>query len=470
MLIVLGSGFFYFIDRNPDVEQINPGVVLLEEDEENKTSMQADTVFNKRRRIIGSHWGSADFVEENLDGGHSIYRVGDYGLFDLVNSSVLGARKGGGEGAASLSFYDTKASESIELQIDRKNFSYITDGAGEDIALEQLSLRFPFGSLDFLNKKDMQALGEGDFSLQIQKESEEGLNEYARSFVEGRPMLHFEMSVDGKNIEKLDRDYMLLKIPYDASEDEDINQLVVYKIDDLGRLESLISQSIYLPSGYRQNDSSSGGYVQALIKETGTYAVGRGDNQVSYDAPDAYDKGNADFVYARDILHHMCGNFEPDWTLTKNDAVYALYRMSGQGSLHENWDFKGVKESRDYPKAIDWAVSMGFADQKMQEERMGDYTNLNRQEFALMLAQYVERVGNAHWPKVNLEIHFSDEAEIDSTAREAMSLLQEAGIVEAGKDGEFAPQDDVTRVQAAQMIRKTMECIFEARQNLVPLS
>lgn len=140
--------------------------------------------------------------------------------------------------------------------------------------------------------------------------------------------------------------------------------------------------------------------------------------------------------------------FRPDAQVTRAEIVSMLARL--------NKDFKAgtaytgtatdVDSGAWYANAVNFGMSKGFIS-GYKDGSFQPNGNITRGEFASMMARYM---GLANGTK-----QFTDTA--DHWASGAIAALAEAGIVNGYKDGSFAPNGELTRAEAVQMINTALK-------------
>ncbi len=144
------------------------------------------------------------------------------------------------------------------------------------------------------------------------------------------------------------------------------------------------------------------------------------------------------------------GTFLPAGKVSRAMVAQVLYRMSGEVPVNYLMPFSDVAEGLWYTEAIRWAASVGVVEGR-DDGTFGPNANVTRQDLAVMLARYVEKVAKTELPQDSEAPAFADNADIAPYAAEAVYLLQKAGIV-GGTDGKFLPQDTADRAQLCKMI------------------
>ena len=101
-------------------------------------------------------------------------------------------------------------------------------------------------------------------------------------------------------------------------------------------------------------------------------------------------------------------------------------------------------------KEVAWAAEVGVVNGK-GDGTFAPNASITRQDLALMLSRFAEKVLNKTLPETAEAPAFADNADIAAYASEAVYQLQKAGIV-SGVDGSFRPLDCANRAVTCQML------------------
>lgn len=141
--------------------------------------------------------------------------------------------------------------------------------------------------------------------------------------------------------------------------------------------------------------------------------------------------------------------FEPGRTIKREEFVKMIasgLRITGAEAVVT---FGDVKEG-------DWFYPYVGAAQRANivsgdtENNFGVGQNITRQDAAVMVSRALSASGAELELGENVE--FTDEDSISGYAKSAVSKLARAGIINGMADGSFAPQNSITRAEAAQML------------------
>lgn len=192
------------------------------------------------------------------------------------------------------------------------------------------------------------------------------------------------------------------------------------------------------------------------------YGVGYRPAEAFADTADHPGKSDIDFAVSRGLLSGMAPEtegaaprFEPDRAVTRSMFAEALGRLTGINPADYPYSgrFQDVPSDAAYGPYAEWAAGAGI-----MTNAVGSYFNpdvaLTREQMALILKQYADRLG--YRIPVCLEAAvFSDNSQISSgSVRDAVGVMQQAGIMESKADGRFAPKETVSRAEAAGILRK----------------
>jgi hypothetical protein len=149
------------------------------------------------------------------------------------------------------------------------------------------------------------------------------------------------------------------------------------------------------------------------------------------------------------------GNFAPDAPVTRAQSVQMLARLSGEAYAdHTSSAFDDVQTDDWFAPAVAWAVERGIVTGTGARTFAPD-AQITRQDMAVMLQRYVERVARNTWPLGQGVTPFADADAIAPYAQEAVAAMQGAGLLTGMADGtafRFAPTAPATRAQAAVVL------------------
>jgi hypothetical protein len=123
--------------------------------------------------------------------------------------------------------------------------------------------------------------------------------------------------------------------------------------------------------------------------------------------------------------------------------------------------FSDVATTDWYFASVQWAYKNGVA--AGSDGKFNPNATITRQDIAVMLARYADKVASYTLPRTNSVVTFTDSAKISSYASDAVTAMQQAGIISGNSDGSFAPTASATRAQAAKMVALLLKSMIKAK-------
>jgi endo-1,4-beta-xylanase len=119
--------------------------------------------------------------------------------------------------------------------------------------------------------------------------------------------------------------------------------------------------------------------------------------------------------------------------------------------------FSDVKEGAWYDQSITTAQALGIVFGK-EDGSFGVNDKISRQDMAVMTYRALEAAGltlaNSHEA-----VTYSDEAAISTYAQEAVTAMQQSGVINGFPKGDFDPKATANRAQAAVILYKLLNQI-----------
>jgi hypothetical protein len=193
------------------------------------------------------------------------------------------------------------------------------------------------------------------------------------------------------------------------------------------------------------------------ITRAGTY--GAISNRVNY--PDAEDHWSSDYVGflgARNLTEAQPdGNFGVGSRVSRAmfAHMFAMLERADLGSYNTS-SFDDISTGRWYFRAVEWAADMGII-QGTGNGRFEPDRLVTREEMATMLYRYITFKGWDTTVAATREITFTDYAEISDWATEAVTLIQQLGIIVGRPGGAFDPQGITTRAEYATIFARLIQ-------------
>ena len=160
---------------------------------------------------------------------------------------------------------------------------------------------------------------------------------------------------------------------------------------------------------------------------------------------------NVRFVYENGIMTGDAeGSFRPDDSITREEwakVVLSAFTIdTGDGEC----DFEDVDKSEWYYSFVAKAYMLGIVN-GYDENRFGTGQTLTREDAVVMMYRMTQlaRDIRAIQPA---DLTFTDAADISDYALEAVRMFVSAGVINGYESGEFIPQGNITRAEAAKII------------------
>jgi hypothetical protein len=151
------------------------------------------------------------------------------------------------------------------------------------------------------------------------------------------------------------------------------------------------------------------------------------------------------------------GAFSPGVPMTRAMLVTVLQRLTGGDAAlgvppRDTSRFDDVPDGTWYTTAVAWAADSGIVT-GVGNNRFAPDANITRQDLAVLFSRYAKAADIA-LPATRAAPTFNDGGYVADYARDAVTLLYRAGIVN-GKDGNvFDPHGSATRAEAAVMLHR----------------
>ena len=215
--------------------------------------------------------------------------------------------------------------------------------------------------------------------------------------------------------------------------------------ENIGR-NQYCSQSLIVSADGALIWYNDGGYLYCYENSSGIFG----------DTKNHWAKENIAYIARRKIVNGVGNNmFAPEETITRAEFAQILANMSGEDFSDCKTDAFSDVGSEWFSSAIAWAVKNEIADTDRKKYMPNE--PITREDMSLMLYRYATKVSKSNLLTVNEAVKFTDEKEINVNAVQAVSFMQQAGIINgiAEENGlYFAPNDKASRAQASAMISR----------------
>ncbi len=168
---------------------------------------------------------------------------------------------------------------------------------------------------------------------------------------------------------------------------------------------------------------------------------------------------NVRFVSEKGLMNGVSRrNFSPDGDLTRAMTATVIWRMLGEPEAGDVKQFSDVEEDTWFSDAVLWAKELGVV-KGVSATRFDPYSSVTRADFAVMIHRCVKLLGVTLTEPENTAGSPSDIGAVPSYAKDAVTELFRAGIVNGRGDGIFDPGARITRAEAAAMLERSYNAI-----------
>lgn len=151
--------------------------------------------------------------------------------------------------------------------------------------------------------------------------------------------------------------------------------------------------------------------------------------------------------------------FSPDEQMTRAMFVTVLSRMQDVPLAFETGIFEDVPADAWYTTAVNWAVDYKITSGTAPTLFSPD-ANITREQMAVFLYNYMNAF-HIHLDLIEDAETFVDDDEISDYARTAISIMQQADVINGRGEGIFDPKGLATRAEVATLITRFVRAIKE---------
>ncbi len=156
-------------------------------------------------------------------------------------------------------------------------------------------------------------------------------------------------------------------------------------------------------------------------------------------------------LYAKGIVNGKAdGIFAPEDNVTRAEAIKLIVLAFGGVEQDAECNFADVDKDSWMYTYIATAYKRGIIN-GYEDGTAGANNNITREDFSVMIARAAEAAEVTIYSK-NTQASFNDASDISDYAKDAVTKLQMAGIINGMEDNTFMPKSPATRAQAAKII------------------
>ena len=289
----------------------------------------------------------------------------------------------------------------------------------------------------------------GSLSLYGQTIRETASQEGAVSFTiarlehEGRPGVDVTLEVDHKAVTEFSETYGLrIFIPYVPAEGEDVNAITVEYIHEDGTVE-LVTECYY--------DAAAGG-VYFFTNHLSKFGVVYRPAVFTDVGADHWASPYVTFLAARGLVGDSV-TYRPDDKATRGELIELVAKALSAANLPNRavQVYSDVPTSASVAQASNWVYYNNLAGSFTSGGQLRPNEAITREDMAALLGNVASGVGLRLRSK-GLDTGYTDLNEIASYARQAVTRLRAAGILEMAENYKFNPDATLNRGEMAQIV------------------
>ncbi|WP_273327037.1 S-layer homology domain-containing protein [Vallitalea guaymasensis] len=288
-------------------------------------------------------------------------------------------------------------------------------------------------------------------SIIVEQTDKEQLSNKNKELVGDKPIYNLYIKVDNKIITKFVGD-VTVALPYIPKENEDINKLSVYYINDNNKVTKM--------TGAYYDDES-----ESMIFKTdhfSTFAIVHDKDKITFKdvfTTDWY-YDSVLYVVEQGLLDDISNNmFRPNENMTRGMFVNVIYKMAGDLQVTEDNLFKDIKIGSTYYDSVVWATYSKIVN-GYSNDSFGTNDNITREQIATMMYRYAKLKGYKTTSISDIST-YPDNNMISEWAVHSMKWAVSNKIISGSTENMLVPQGTATRGEVASMLKRFMENIVE---------
>lgn len=281
-----------------------------------------------------------------------------------------------------------------------------------------------------------------NISISIEKIDTFTLPQEAREKVGDRPVFDFSVRAGDTEISQFGGGKAKISIPYTPKAGENENAIIVYYIDNDGKLQTA-----------RGRYDAETGTVNFSTNHFSWYAVGYNEVTFKDVASSSWYADAVGFIAAREITKGTGdGNYSPKEMLTRGQFIVMVlraYEIEPDDNPVDNFADAGNTYYTNYLAAAKrLGISKGIGNNLYAPDN-----EITRQEMFTLLYNTLKVIDELPGSTDGKSLSsFRDADQIASWAKEAMTLFTRTGIIRGNGGGELLPVGTATRAEMAQVL------------------
>ncbi|RCX21560.1 putative Ig domain-containing protein [Fontibacillus phaseoli] len=320
-----------------------------------------------------------------------------------------------------------------------------------DTAVDSISFRLKLATVtiaaDWLAKAAAET-GADNLTLSVTALNKNHLSSGVKKRIGGNTVFDVQLQADGRPITDFaGQKAATVELSYVLTAGEHPDKIVAYDMDGPGKMQVIRSSRLDREAGkliFVPERFSAYTILEADVSFADLTSVPWAENAILN-------------LAAKEIIQGMApGQFQPDAAVTRAQFVKLLAESLNLQIGNEETGFTDTVKGTWYYEAVAAAKKAGII-QGYEDGRFGVNEPISRQDIAVMVDRamaYVNMPLNTAQTKF-----YIDERDLSSYAKQSVSRLSEAGVLNGMSEGRFAPHEQATRAQAAIILFRILQVI-----------
>ncbi|MDF2922262.1 MAG: hypothetical protein K0R57_1176 [Paenibacillaceae bacterium] len=386
-------------------------------------------------------------VRTTLDSdGHTVAELAAADLLSVLKLPV--------KGNVTIDIQASAAPSSITVQLPSQALQNGLAGGGVDFITIRTALANIILSAEMLARA-LEGSEDELLSLTVAAVNASELPDSVRSRIGQAVVYDFNLSLGHASITDFpgSKD-VTVELDYILQTRENPERIVVYYLDDQGRLQAVKN------SKYDKNAQKLSFSPKHFSKYAGMEA-----NVSFHDLETArWAEPYILNLAAREIVDGVAeGQYQPESMVTRAQFVKLLVEAMelNTDAVQDKAIFTDMVEGAWYGKSIGAARESGIV-QGREDGSFGVNDPVSREDIAVMSYRTLQHLkANLKGAEDGGTLRFADQVAIAGYAREAVEQLTKAGVINGLSEGRFAPQEQATRAQAAAIVYRMLQGIWQ---------
>ncbi len=335
---------------------------------------------------------------------------------------------------------DTTQITAYQLLLTGPQFQQLTDGG-----FDRFTVAAPVGELSLYHETMEQADGENDQRGLVRMTLKGQTHE-------GRNAVDATLSVAGVPITDIEEPYgARVLIPYQPETKEDTNALVAVYLPEHGA-PVYLSESVY--------DGERGGLV-LHVGHLSKFGVSYRPTVFTDVSADHWASPYITYLTSREVvLGDQSGKFHPDSAITRGEMVVLVVNALSEASLPDQLlqVYSDVPARSYLSRESNWLYYNNLDKGLTSAGKLRPYEQMTREDLAVLLDNVAQGIGLRIRSR-GLDTEYTDAADIASYAKQAVTRLRAAGILDMASNYKYNPKATITRAEVAKIMAMLLQVL-----------